>query len=65
MTIIFCPPDRRKRDLDGMLSRMKQGLDAVAEAIGVDDSEFRVITIGWGDVVKHGAVQVMIGGIGR
>jgi crossover junction endodeoxyribonuclease RusA len=37
MVIDFYPPDRRRRDLDNMLASFKQGIDAVCEAIGIDD----------------------------
>ena len=57
----FNPPDRRRRDLDNLLSSMKSAIDGLALAIGVDDSEFRVITLQWGDVVKGGSVVVDIG----
>ncbi len=36
----FRPPDNRRRDLDNMLASFKQGIDAVAEAMGVDDYGF-------------------------
>jgi crossover junction endodeoxyribonuclease RusA len=42
MSITFYPPDRRKRDLDGMLSAIKSGLDGLADAIGCDDSRWRL-----------------------
>lgn len=63
LSITFLPPDRRKRDLDGCLSRIKQGLDAIAEALGVDDSTFVRILLQWGEVVKGGAVHIRIGGV--
>ena len=40
MSLTFYPPDRRHRDLDGMLSAAKSGLDGVADAIGCDDSRW-------------------------
>src|SRR3546814_6998008 len=44
LRIEFYPPDKRRRDLDNMLASFKYGIDAVAEAMGVDDSlfEFRL-----------------------
>jgi crossover junction endodeoxyribonuclease RusA len=39
-TILFYPPDARRRDVDNMLASVKAGIDAVAEAIGVDDSKW-------------------------
>lgn len=40
--LTFFPPDRRARDWDNMLAAMKSGLDGVADAMGVDDSKWRV-----------------------
>src|SRR3546814_6926311 len=40
LRIEFYPPDKRRRDLDNMLASFKYGIDAVAEAMGVDDSLF-------------------------
>lgn len=37
------PPTRRKRDGDNMLARMKAGLDGVADALGVNDTRFRIM----------------------
>ncbi len=38
----FFPPDRRARDWDNMLASMKSGLDGLADAMGVDDSRWRL-----------------------
>lgn len=38
--VTFRPPDRRKRDIDGMLSACKPLLDGVADGLHVDDSLF-------------------------
>ena len=38
----FVPPNRRKFDLDNLLSRMKSGLDGLVDAIGVDDSRWQI-----------------------
>lgn len=59
-TIIFCPPSRRAFDLDNALARIKQGIDAIAEAIGVDDSKWRSITLERGEACKNGGVIVHI-----
>ena len=60
VNIIFCPPDNRRRDLDGCLARIKRGLDALSEAIGVDDSRWNVITLERGDKTPGGAVIVSV-----
>lgn len=39
--LLFIAPDRRSYDLDGLLSRMKSGLDGVADALKVNDKRFR------------------------
>lgn len=39
--LTFYPPDRRQRDQDNMLAAMKSGLDGLADALGVDDRNFK------------------------
>lgn len=34
------PPDRRRRDTDGVLSSLKSALDGLADALGIDDRRF-------------------------
>lgn len=51
MTITFFQPDRRRRDLDNMLSACKHGLDGVADALGVNDSIFRPVTLDVADEI--------------
>ncbi|RRH72016.1 RusA family crossover junction endodeoxyribonuclease [Falsigemmobacter faecalis] len=60
VSLTFCPPSGRRYDLDNMLKRMKHGLDAVAEAIGVDDADWRSMTLLRGDPSKSGGVIVEI-----
>lgn len=40
LDITFHPPCGRKRDLDNMLASIKSGLDGIAVAMGIDDSNF-------------------------
>ena len=40
--IVFFPPDKRKRDWDNMLAAAKSGLDGLADAIKVDDYQWRI-----------------------
>lgn len=61
LTLRFCPPDRRRRDLDNMLASFKQGIDAIAAAIGIDDCHFG-FTLLRGEPVKGGTVRVSIEG---
>lgn len=34
------PPDRRRRDADGLLTSLKAALDGIADVLGVDDRRF-------------------------
>ena len=56
----FAPPDNRARDWDNMLASVKAGLDGVADALGINDSRFR-ITIQTLGATKGGAVVLTIG----
>lgn len=42
VTCVFFPPDSRRRDLDGMLSSVKNYLDGIADVVGVDDSHWEI-----------------------
>ena len=59
-TLTFYPPDKRKRDLDNMLARMKKHLDGACFSWAMDDSAIRRITLEWGAVEKPGRVVVTI-----
>lgn len=56
-TVVFCPPDKRARDIDGMLSSCKAYLDGIADVIGVDDSKW-MIAMRREEPRKRGAVFV-------
>jgi crossover junction endodeoxyribonuclease RusA len=57
----FYPPDRRRRDLDNLFAAEKAYLDGICIGIGIDDSQFRDVTLSWGNVEKPGKVVVRIG----
>lgn len=59
--ISFYPPDKRKRDMDNMVSNatMKAYLDGIAGALGVDDSTF-TLHYSLCEVVKGGTVLIQI-----
>lgn len=59
LDIEFRAPDKRRRDLDNLLAMTKQGVDAIAEVLGVDDYRFEY-TLRRGEPVKQGAVVVTI-----
>jgi crossover junction endodeoxyribonuclease RusA len=53
--ITFLPPDNHKRDLDNMIASFKAGIDALSDAIGIDDSEFSY-EFSRGEPVKNGNI---------
>jgi len=59
--IFFAPPDKRRRDMDGMLSSIKAGLDGVADGLGVNDHRFR-LHLDIVEPVKGGAVNILVNG---
>lgn len=59
VSLTFCPPNKRRRDLDNMIASAKSLLDGVATALAVDDSRF-ALTCRKGKVVKGGKVIVEI-----
>jgi crossover junction endodeoxyribonuclease RusA len=61
LDITFMPPDRRRRDLDGMLGAFKHGIDAIASVLCIDDYEFS-LSLRRGEPIKGGKVMVTIGG---
>ena len=60
VTLTFHPCDKRKRDIDGLISRCKNALDGICLALNIDDSQFKSVTGAWGDVRKPGAVVVTL-----
>lgn len=61
--IDFVPPDRRRRDDDGLLASMKQARDGLADALGIDDSRFVSHPFLHDTVRKGGEVRVRITGV--
>lgn len=62
LMITFVQPDRRARDRDNLLAACKPMLDGMADALGVNDSQFEPVTIRREYGKKPGAVRVEIGG---
>lgn len=56
--VIFQPPRNVRYDLDNQLARIKQGLDAFADAIGIDDGRWVSMTLERGDKTPGGAIHV-------
>lgn len=59
VTIIFNPPDKRRRDLDGMLSSVKNFCDGIADSLEVDDSKWS-LALRRGDPIQGGNVRFEI-----
>lgn len=57
VTAVFCPPDNRRRDIDGMLSSIKSYLDGISDVIGIDDSKWSIALRREG-AVKGGSVRI-------
>lgn len=59
VTLVFCPPDNRKRDLDNLVAAMKSALDGMCRGLGIDDKNIKP-NPDWGPVVEGGKVEVTI-----
>jgi crossover junction endodeoxyribonuclease RusA len=55
----FCPPDKRRRDIDNMLASAKGAIDGIADALEVDDQRFG-FTLRRGEPVKGGKIVVSL-----
>lgn len=60
LALVFHPPDKRRRDADGMFAMMKASIDGIADALGINDHKFR-FTFSVGEPIKGGLVKVTIG----
>lgn len=60
LIVEFYPPDKRRRDVDGMFSSMKAAFDGIADALEVNDHRFD-FEIRRREPVKGGKVVVRIG----
>lgn len=59
--LTFLPPDRRPRDWDNLVASMKAGLDGLSDALGVDDSRWRLsFEVDRDTVVTGGRVLVTV-----
>ena len=58
--LVFCPPDKRRRDDDNVLAAFKSTRDGIFAALETDDRRIRRTVIEWGPVELGGAVYVEI-----
>ena len=61
VSLTFCPPDARRRDLQNCIGAAKALVDGIADAVGVDDSKFDM-NYQFGEPTKGGAVIVTVTG---
>jgi len=59
MTITMHPPDKRKRDKDGVIGACKYLQDSLADMWQVDDNRFDP-QYHWGEICKGGKIVVSI-----
>lgn len=62
LTVYIHPPDKRKRDLDNILSSLKPSIDGMCCALGIDDSRFAAVILVRGEPMTGGAVVLEVGG---
>ena len=62
LDIKFIAPDKRKRDLDNLLSSAKSHIDGVCLALGLDDYQFVSVTLRRGYSKGAGAMIMEITG---
>ena len=59
LTITFSPPNSHAHDLDGLVSSIKSYLDGIADVVGVDDRNWRLIPVKT-DARPLGNVHILI-----
>jgi Holliday junction resolvase RusA-like endonuclease len=59
VTLVFCPPDHRERDLDNLTASMKSALDGMCRGLGINDKMIRPVP-DWGPLVEGGKVEITI-----
>lgn len=60
LELYFIEPDKRKRDLDNMLSSCKSDIDGICAALGIDDYVFKRLTLNRGYAKGEGSMLVTI-----
>lgn len=60
VALTFYPKTRNRVDADNLIASMKASLDGIAEALGCDDSRFRLAAPIIADPVKGGRVEVAL-----
>ena len=58
LKITFCPPDKRRLDLDNLYATFKAYQDGIFEALALDDCLIDRVILQRGELVKNGCVIV-------
>ena len=58
--IKICPPDKRRRDDDNILTSLKSYRDGIFDALGINDNRVRLTTFGFGEPIHNGAIYIWI-----
>lgn len=64
LSIVVCPPDKRTRDDDNLLTAFKSYRDGMFQKLGLNDRLVRRTVIEWSDVEEGGALYVTLKEIG-
>jgi hypothetical protein len=56
----FYKPDKRHRDDDNVMASGKAMIDGIAQAIGIDDKNFKYIPFVHDEIIKGGSVKVRL-----
>lgn len=60
IALTFYPKTRNRVDADNLIASMKAALDGIAQALGCDDSRFRLAAPVIADPIKGGRVEVVL-----
>lgn len=59
--VVACPPPKVSRyDFDNLARRLKPAFDALADALGVDDGDWRVMVLERGERSRDGGVILQV-----
>lgn len=61
ISIDFYPPTKRRHDADSALASCKAGIDGIAQAVGIDDSNFRAYRLSMKEQVGGYVVVTILG----
>lgn len=60
VSMVFHPPDKRRRDVSNLHAAMKSALDGISDAMGVNDVRFVEHTQRMGIAIENGSVVITV-----